>query len=86
MKNEDKPLPQKFNLFYSFFNLQNFILLIADVNIPMIRLLLEGGRDCLESVRTSIRSGIPVIVVKVTGCLVNFAVYELAFLALKLNF
>lgn len=72
MKNEDKPFPQKFNLFYSFFfNLQNFILLIADVNIPMIRLLIEGGRDCLESVQTSIRSGIPVIVVKVTGCLVN---------------
>lgn len=60
----------------------------------MIRLLLEGGRDCLESVQTSIRSGIPVIVVKVTGCLVNclfirtqnFAEYELAFLALKLNY
>lgn len=52
----------------------------------MIRLLLEGGRDCLESVQTSIRSGIHVIVVKVTGCLVNFAEYELAFLALKLNY
>lgn len=77
MKNEDKPFPQKFNLFYIFFyNLQNLILLIADVNIPMIRLLIEGGRDCLESVQTSIRSGIPVIVVKVTGCLVNCFIHS----------
>uniref|UniRef100_K1QLP0 Transient receptor potential cation channel subfamily M member 8 n=1 Tax=Magallana gigas TaxID=29159 RepID=K1QLP0_MAGGI len=52
----------------------------ADVNIPMIRLLLEGGRDCLESVQTSIRSGIPVIVVKWSGGLADLlaSVYESA--------
>lgn len=64
------------SLLQFFFNLQNLILLIADVNIPMIRLLIEGGRDCLESVQTSIRSGIPVIVVKVTGCLVNCFIHS----------
>lgn len=59
----------------------------------MIRLLIEGGRDCLESVQESIRSGIPVIVVKVTGYLINCYIhsypnlteYELVFLALENN-
>lgn len=52
----------------------------ADVNIPMIRLLIEGGRDCLESVQESIRSGIPVIVVKWSGGLADLlaSVYESA--------
>ncbi|XP_061181480.1 transient receptor potential cation channel subfamily M member 2-like [Saccostrea echinata] len=42
-----------------------------DVFVPMILLLIEGGLDSLESVRESIRNGIPVVIVKWSGGLAD---------------
>nr|XP_022342892.1 transient receptor potential cation channel subfamily M member 2-like isoform X1 [Crassostrea virginica] len=46
-----------------------------DVLIPMIRLLIEGGVESLESVQESIRSGIPIIIVKWSGGLADLLAY-----------
>ncbi|XP_048780497.1 transient receptor potential cation channel subfamily M member 2-like isoform X2 [Ostrea edulis] len=42
-----------------------------DVLVPMIKLLIEGGLESLESVQESIRNEIPVVIVKWTGGLAD---------------